>query len=546
MTPIHAYPFPDDLWTYAGLPDKPDRLEQARHSLDEIEFLQGAPRNPSLVEDFLNQEVPEGRLLVYGAGTHTPPVLEVLQRRRRNTIIGIIDRMGEHLKTFQGHSVFTPQEATLLPYDYILLSHGTYEDEMLESLRELGVPSRRIISIYTHDSFRKLARQTAEKRLGQFLLRSFDTFIISCTQTVIVPDRELAAILSPDRTLNIHFGRPDSFDPSGPFETINLHESLDDLAYLIECIRPRNIYVRSIAYKNYLGYWLKKRYPEVKVIHELYDHTVVWPDRDLKNLFGLTQRTIRRLRLTEYAGAQFCDLIISKRGGPDWASILQESTAPYCLYYPMVQSPGPILESTGEATPSGLIYAGFLPAPAFRAQFKNGYDFLSTLEKICSNQKIRACLYNAAHVGPDADRIYAPYLDTYRGTAEMPVEYCRRLPYETLLKEMQSFAYGWLCDKVHEFQADRYVGICNRWTGYVSAGLPVIIDSGWRLMAELTRSYNAGLVVDDADASQIIAAMRKADPRVLRQGSQQLRSHLLRHNDGTQAVIADTIRTERN
>lgn len=527
----HKDGFPENPWGFTDLADKQSRMRRAERSLDEIEHLYGAPRDPVLVADFLNRHVPEGRLLVYGAGTHTPPVLDLLRRRPRCSIVGIVDRMGKQLRSFQGYEVFTPQEAARLSYDHILLSHGTYEDEMLESLRALGVPPERIIPIYTHAGFHELAKRTAAERAGRFAGRRIDTLIVSCTPTVVVPDRELAAIFPPQRTVKVHFGRPDSFDASGPFETVDLHESLHGLAGMIEAVRPKVVYVRSIAYKNYLGYWLKQRFPWVTVIHELYDHAIVWRDHDLERLFGLTRRTITRLRLTEYGGAQICDLIVSKRGGPDWEPVLAESAAPYSLFFPMVQNPG----TPGTANPAGLVYAGFLPAPAFLAEFKNGYDFLSVMQDVCREQGIEASLYNAAHIGPDADRIYAAYLDAYR---DGPVKYRRRLPYDALLGEMQNFAYGWLCDKVHEFQADRHVGICNRWTGYLSAGLPVIIDAGWRLMAGLTRSYGAGLVVERAEAGLIGQAMGSADHDALRQGSRRLRAHMLEHNAGTCATIA--------
>jgi hypothetical protein len=527
----HKDGFPEDMRAFAGLGDKRSRMEHARLSLDDIERLYGAPRDPALVENFLNHQVPEGRLLVYGAGTHTPFVLELLQRHRRITIVGIVDRMGEQLRTFQGYDVFTPQEIAGLAYDHILLSHGTYEDEMLETLLTLGVPMERIIPIYIHPAFHDLAKQAAFQHFNRFKGRHIDTLIVSCTPTVVVPDWELSAIFPPDRTVNLHFGRPDSFDPSGPFETLDLHESLHELARIIQDTRPKTVYIRSIIYKNYLGYWIKQRFPKIKVIHELYDHAIIWRDHDLERLFGLTKRTIARLRLTEYAGAQVCDLIVSKRGGPDWASVLEGSTAPYRLFFPMMQDIGAPVDPNS----TGLIYAGFLPAPAFLAQFKNGYDFLPIMREVCDKRGIQASLYNAAHLGPDADRIYAAYIDAYR---DGPLKYCRRLPYEALLREMGRFAYGWLCDRVHEFQADRHVGICNRWTGYVSAGLPVVMDADWRLMADLTRSYNAGLVVERAESDLIARAMDEADHEELRLGSRHLRTHLLRHNAETCAAIA--------
>lgn len=525
--------FPEDLWAIVGAnEDRPARLRRAERSLDEIETLYGAQRDPALVAAFIATHVPAGRLLVYGAGLHTPPVLEMLRRRGCNDIVGIVDRMADQVRRFEGCDVFTPQETVGLSYDYILLSHGTYEDEMVEALRSVGVPSERIIPIYAHPAFHDLARRAAAVHARRFSGRSIETLIISCAPMAVTSDESLATIFSPDKTLHLYFGRNYDFSHSELFETVDVHESLYNIAEIIRAVNPNVIYARSIIYKNYLAYWLKQRFPYLKVIQELYDHSIIWRDHDLERLYGLTPRTIARLRLSEYAAAQVCDLVVSKRGGSCWTSIEAGGAAPYRLYYPMARDCAVNLP----ADPAGIVYAGFLPMPSLRTHFKNGYDFVTVMEEVCRRRGWVGEIYNVSHGGPDVDHVYASYMEAYRGD---PLLYRRRVPYGALLREMPRFAYGWLCDKVHEFQADRYVGVCNRWSGYVSAGLPVLIDAGWRLMADLVRDYDAGLVVATADADQISRAMAGADHDALRRGNKALLNHLLRHNAGTLQAIAE-------
>jgi hypothetical protein len=541
MTRSFEAEFPDDMWAAAGVGGdaaaRRGNLARAAQDFDLLERLNAAPRNPDLVAAFLDEASLEGRVLVYGAGTHTRMLLPMLARRPRTRVLAIVDRMAREMRRFEGLDVITPEEAAASDFDWILLSHGTYEDEMMERLISLGVPPERIAPIYMHPQFlRRAADKVAGDLRRKFAGRRIETLLVTCSPLKVVSDETLALAFPPETTLNAYFGRPDELSAVGPFETCDLDESLLGLAWIIENLKPKTVYVRCVIYKNYLAGLLKHRYPHLRVIHELYDHATVWRDHDLERLFGLTPRTMARLRRSEYVSAQTCDLIVSKRSGPRWEQMMAECAAPYRSYFPMIQSPS-APPPPGE--PSGIVYAGFLPAPAFLAQFKNGYNFVELLEQTCLRLGVSAELFNSSHGGPYAESIYAPYIERHVGA---PIRYCRRLPYDALLNHMQRFAFGWLCDIVSEFQADRYIGVCNRWTGYLSAGLPVVMDAEWTLMAGLTRDFNAGVVVDAVDPATVAAALAAADQESLRRGAGRLRAHLAAHNE---AVLSDIVKASQ-
>lgn len=531
----------DHPWASVGGGDHGAALARAIGRLDELELLFGAPRDLDLAASFLRERLPGGRWLVYGAGTHTSVILEALERFPRIQVAGVVDRLGERLGQFCGYDVISPEDLGDVAYDGILLSHGSYEDEMRERLAAAGVPAERVAGIYADPAFHRLAAPTIARRIEGFAGRRFDVLLVRTSPLSVISGAALASVLPPERTLQVYMGRGGSEEAEGFFETVNLDESLTALAALIRQTRPRAVLIQCVIYKNYLSYWLKARFPEVAVIHEPYDMAVWWRDHDLQALFGLTPRTIARLRLSERAASQTCDLVVSKRGGPLWDRLVGDCAAPHRLFFPMACEPvaAPGDAGPGDGLAGGLVYAGFLPVPAFLDGFKNGYDFLDVMERVCRATGMTAELYNSSHLGPGADRMYASYLERYR---DGPVVYRRRLPYAALIERMGAFAFGWLCDVVREFQADRHGGVCNRWTGYVSAGLPPLLDAEWRLMADLTTQYGAGVVVERTDSAAIATAVAKADLPALRAGCRRLRRHLLDHND---RILADVARAAR-
>lgn len=528
--------FPENLWQQAGLPSSEGVMARAWELLERIEAYHGMPRDAGLLQAFCAGALPDGRVLVYGAGTHTTLLLDLLRARPGIRIVGILDRLADSLGSFAGYPVLLPAEAGNAAYDYIIAAHTSYEMEMRETLRALGVPESRIVPVYAHPAYHLLAAglvQDLASQGGDCL----DGLIVTCSKTVVVPDETLASLL-PQRTLMAFVGRVDGFYESNVFPTIDLRESLAALRQLIDRTRPKIVYVRSIIYKNFLAMAIKLWFPHITVIHELYDYCTVWPDGDLQSLFGLDQSTIALLRTAEFFGGHAMDLNISKRGGPYWDRVLSHCSAPYQLFFPQVESPRTAAVAQGET--ATLLYAGFLPSPTFLRHFHNGYAFMPLIQEICRQGGMTAEIFNSAHVEAEGDRIFADYLRDY---PDFPVRYSRRLPYGELLERVGNYRFGWLCDPPHDFLADRYVGVCNRWTGYISGGLPVLLDASWRFMGDFVRRFDAGLVIDDLKPETILHAIQQADMVRLRHGVAALRNHLLDHNGRAAAELARVVET---
>jgi hypothetical protein len=520
--------FPEDLWAARGIPAGFDADAAPAELLPLLDQRFGAPRNLGLAERFCRDEIPAGRIFVYGAGNHTRALLPALRRRTGLTILGIVDRMAATLKQFEGLEVVAPERLARRAFDYILLSHGQYEVEMRDRLREAGIDDGKIVPIYLSRSFRALASGALSSRVAG---RGCEHVIVSTSRDSVIGDRALASLFPPDRTLNLFMGRPDAWPPGGLYEAIDLEESLDALCAAIETLAPRTIYLRPVIYKNFYGMVLQHRFPQIRVIHEFYDLALTWRDEDLAALFGLNARTIRDLRVAELYSVRHAAAVVSKRGGEYWASVLGRCTAPYELYFPMIER-APAGSAPAPRDPDGkirLLYAGFLPSARFLAQFRHGYRFLDLMERLAATGRIEIDIYNSTHHDdPGADETYRDYLARF---ASGPIRYHRRVDFAALTRRMADYDFGWLCEDIDVFQPDRYFGICNRWTGYVMGGLPALMDDSWKFVGGLVADNQAGIVLDGIEPERIMEALAGSASTDFRSGVARLRDRLADINE---------------
>lgn len=523
--------FPADLWAACGIGDAAAAIADAQSLTATLGELYGLPRSvPELLSAFVRTVLPAGRYLIYGAGLHSRMLLPLIAARQDITVCGVLDRLASSMDGFEGLPVLPPRRAADEQYDHILISHGSYEREMVDTLLGLGVAPKRIVPIYTNPAYRAICRTFLEDRIARAVPGGIRYVVVTSIGMGIVGEKDLARVFPPDQTIHVFMGRPDTAGSVQRFPTIDAYESLEALACVIDAVRPDAVYLSTTLNTNHIAPYLKERFPEVTLVHELYDMSLCWPDKDLEILFGLDARSIRRLRLAERYTAEHADLVISKRGGAAWdEGVWASCRAPCQLFFPQLTDPGP-QEPLGDEERRDILYAGFLPSPAFLARFKNGYTFIPVLRELCAAQGLTADIFNSGHFEGGGDAVYSDYQATF---ADGPVRYFGRVPYDRLLQRMPNYGLGWLCDVQPEVHPDRHVGICNRWTGYLSGGIPTLLDSGWRFMSELVRSHRAGIIVDRQEPEAILTAIRAHDLMEVAAGARRLRRDLLAWNDKT-------------
>ncbi|HYE50528.1 MAG TPA: hypothetical protein VEB20_13125 [Azospirillaceae bacterium] len=509
-----------------------------------VDRLYGAARDVGFACDHVAQTFPSGRVWLCGAGTHTRELLARLRGQARIEVAGIVDRLAPAIGEMEGLPVVLPSALAQMDFDYVVVAHTSYETEMAAALIEAGLPPARLRLLYSDPAYRSRSARHMAGRLAGLRPGSVDLVVVQCAHSTIVSERALARIADPARTLVVYMGRGYAYVPSTVFPSIDLSESLDALRVLLDTLDPAAVYVSTIIYKNFLGPLVKHWGPHRRVVHELYDYTGLWPDRDLERLFGLNPETMRVNRLAERVGANSVDLNISKRGGPAWDAAMAVASRPYRLCYPLVEAGTGACGSVPGAG-ADLLYAGFFPSARFLEDFPNAYQFGPLIRQVCEQGGLTAEIYNSAHLSPAHDHQFAEHLANY---ATGHVRYNRAVPFGELLDRMGGYRFGWLWDPAAEPLPDRRVGVCNRWTGYVAGGLPVLLDSGWDFMAGLVRRFGAGLVLDDGSPRGIADAIRHADRPAMVAGTHALRSYLAGQNESVfndlATIVGDAPRRE--
>ena len=508
-----------------------DRIGLDAH-IHRIVMAQWAPRDEATALGFLRDRLPAGRIMIYGAGTHTERLIDVLASRADLTILAVLDRNASGEGTFHRYPLRAPRSALEADVDHVVVAHPVWEMDMIEALLRQGMPLERLFRVYSSPAY--LAQVLAPSIATTFagLDGEVRNLVIGSAKWAIVSDAELAEALPPDRTVKLHFDITDPFVASPVYRTIDLRHSYALLEAVIRHVSPTTIYLRTHIGTNLLGYAIHRMAPETRLIHELYDFAGLLSDQMLFGWMERSPEAIVACRAAERYSMHHSDLIVSKRAGRSWQSFLRQFTAPYRIFYAGKASPPPRRPSPGQ--PIRILYAGILPKPKHLDVSLCDYNFLPLLETLAATGRFEIALYNYLHDGPDMDYLFGAYLERFSGPA---LRYHRCVAYETLVELAGEFDYGWLYrDATQEDNPDARIIVGQRFTGYVFAGLPQILDEGWESMADLVQRYGAGLVVADADRHRLAEIITDADHTALVAGAERLRTAMTEHN---QTVLSD-------
>lgn len=536
MTDRQMESFPTDVWGNAAMElNGPDTVRVAA-LMEALLKEHGTPRCQKALARFVTELLPPGPLHIHGCGTHSRLLLALLAENRPDIAVrGMLDRLATEGTCFAGMPVERPENLMLEGDAKVLVAHTSFEGEMVRSLLAAGIPADRIITTYSSQAF----AEVVDDAFPEIPFPGTDRprfMIVSCSTVGIVSDAHLRTVFPPEQTIYVHMGRQDCFMPHPCYPSIDLLESVGNLIETIRRINPDVVYVRPIIYKNFLPTLIKYFCSDIKVIGEYYDFNFLWKENDLVKLFGMDEVSISTIKSCEYIATQILDHIISKRGGSEWQCLTSRWKVNPGVYFPLVSEFSENIPEDG--FDFDFVYAGFLPSPKFLQQFDTGYNFLSDLQALCQNHGFKAIIYNSGHTDESFEESFAAYYETFSGD---PIAYKGRIPYADLMAQLQRVRYGWLCEHQTGFQGDRHVGICNRWTGYVSAGIPVLMDAGWHFMDDLVRRFEAGIIVDTFTPDAIAAAIRAANHEHLREGVKALRRHLIEQNDATMTKLARAV-----
>ena len=525
-----------NLWPSLGSLT-PDLVSKATELLlPGLHHWMGALRHPDQLLRFVQEVLPRGRALIYGAGTHTVLLLDLLKTHRRDIeVVGIIDRLAPARHAIGNFPVFSPSEIDQNPHDFIIVGHDEHEKEMVASLTQLHLHKEKIYTIYSNPITRQWSKKSISEKVNSIAgLQNTDHIIITGSGDRIIPLSDVMSMFQDGRCRVVYFGRPNYKSATLPENTIDAEGSIDYLHEIIKTSNPKTVYVQYHMKKSYLPTIIRRACPNSTIIAEAYDYAGIWELNNLEQTIGIQRSTVPWLRLFELNSFQCSNLNISKRGGEAWSECMSTTSRPYLTFFPqLTDGVAPKYEPSPDLR---LLYAGWLPAPDVATAPDRGYNTLDLFGKVSQHIPATLSVFNSQHVNETDDHLFSSYLEMDKAGM---IKYHRRVEYDELLQKMARYDYGWLADSRTGFHTDLIVGVPNRWTGYISGGLPVLLDKRWDWVSKWVQRYNAGLVVDGNDPRSIADALSSQSPAALRAGVEKLRTRLSAENQMVYSAIQD-------
>ncbi|WP_109105511.1 radical SAM protein [Azospirillum sp. TSO35-2] len=114
--------------------------------------------------DFVCTSLPAGRIMVYGAGTHTARLMDALAQQRPDvSVTTVLDRNASLTGEFRGCALRPPNWAVTGEADWIVVAHPLWEMDMIEVLLSHGMATEKLFSVYSNPDFAAYTSKAKER-----------------------------------------------------------------------------------------------------------------------------------------------------------------------------------------------------------------------------------------------------------------------------------------------------------------------------------------------------------------------------------------------
>ena len=523
---------------YQNHQSDPDVIPQTVMRYLQTEF--PAPRDQDLAFEMCRDVLDQfDNVLIYGGGLHTQHLYKTLTPAQKTKIAGVIDRRPATVRGLDDVPVVTIENASSLNFDNVLIAHPVRELDMEADLKDAGFGDKNLIKIYGQEAYsaKSLAKHSSEITKDA-VIREPDYVVLDTIGMTwqLLDDESLTTILPPEKTVKLYQGRPEHTPPSGPYHMIDMRQSVAVLINVLKKLQPKVVFLRTTVQLNtdIFAVLVKEILPDAHLIHEFYDGALVFSGDYMCSGWGYSDETVQlALQADVYS---FCnsDTVLYKNGSDLWDPFLSYAQGEHFLYYPLMAPK--LLDSTPPPAPDDgplrIIYAGSIHPPgAFEGNSAfNWANVRPFFDKIVETPGVAFTLYNNLHRGQDNDELYADFLDRY---ADGPITYNRGVPFDVLMQDCPNHHYGWTAfyrPKGEELPLIDKVTTHNKLTGYILAGVPVIVTDYFTHVAGLIEDFNAGFVVTSEEIADLGARLNWDDYRRHKEGALKLRAYMLEHN----------------
>jgi len=491
---------------------------------EDVRGLFTARRDPALARAWARRHLPSGDLMIHGAGSFSARLLPVIRERDDIRFAGFVDQHAAPHATF--HDAPVRPVAAAREAEHVLVAHTCRERDMRAALLEAGIAPDRVIALHEDPIY--IAESLAEQALAD--LGEIDCFVIHAGRSQVIADEDLVRIFPPERTAWLSLARADYRETRDHYPQLDLAQSLGMLDRYLARDQPKLIYLATAWFNNFLFPPIRRAAPDACLIHEVFDWNILaGPDVALGTGHGPCSHGWNLIG--EHDSARQADLIVSKRDGP-FSEVADQLRAPYLCYHTRAHRAA-AAEPRAAGDPIRIIYGGLFPEPGLMRRYRDDYAFLPVLEALAATGAVDIEIYNT--LDPGTGDTFVVWRDRFPAA---PLRYYPGLPFAAFLERSRGFDFGWLASvRDASPPPDQRCLIPNRMVGYLSAGLPVIVDSGWSHAAALVKEYGAGLVVDDFGTEQLLARLTSTDHERMRQGVAALAERLVVRNEETVAAL---------
>ena len=487
-----------------------------------------APRDRALAFEFLGWRGPLGRVFVYGAGAHSTYLVPALEDAPGTRVVGLVDRNWKAIGSFQGYEVIGPEQLPARSFDHVLVASEVSEAEMVENLLALGLEPDRILRVYTHPDYVSRALDLEFRALAPRLPERARCVILEGTPGGLFYSSELLRHLPPEETVVISYPHP--YSQNLYYRSCDARHSLGLVSALLRRLRPEVVYLRTQFTTHFLAHLARTTLPDARIVHEFHDFALVTPSDALVSQVCGSERELETVRLAELDSLAHSDVVLSKYGGPAIDHLMAITGARHIGVFPYLRprEATPVLPDGG---PIRVVYAGQLYPPGQPPLLKTEWNYLPLFLRLADSGRFAVAAYNSVHRLPSEDATFRAFHEA--ASTHPGFSYHRALGYRPTVERMAGFHWGFLYNDAPRLDnLSRQVAIAARLTGYLNAGLPVVVDAHHLLMAELVQRFGAGFVHPLDDPEGLVPALLSAHEHHAdyRQGAWRLHAHLLESN----------------
>ena len=542
----------------SGFLHEPPSEEAIGHALDEIYYRYGTVRDTNVLEQFLSSNLPAGTYYLYGAGTQSRQVREILEGQNDIQIEGFIDQHALKLGGIDGLPVYAVDEyleRLVRDIQGIIVCHATREPEMINCLHQCGIDEKLIWPVYTSNAIRPIS----EKRIVELLEENADLFskkidVVAIStlahQYSVVSIEQLVELAGNKKVLHLSFGRPE-FSVSDPrsfsdlqIETLNLSLSVRFLETILEKVHPSTIVATLSPHSDgeFLPVFLEKRHPQAMKLYQFYDMAGLFRSDRLKTSHGYSDEYIALARLGDFTACTSKALVISKNGGDLWDRLAATFTADSVSYFPGLDD-SVCDQHSVETDVIKVVFAGSMSGwrDEREAPEHTDLNYMDYFQYLEADPAISLDMYNVAHVDETSDAAFSVYLQKF-GDHNARVRYFRRVAQQTLIERMAHYDIGWLLchnDTPDFYQPISKVAMANKMTAYLQAGLPIVMDKSYRFMSQLIEDSGAGFTASWEDRSSIPDRLKDCNFQEMKKASRALYGDLQKSNHSVVAFIRE-------